>query len=85
MVLNCLYIYKYISVLFLYTIGDRMRLNDTTCWCCVCNVQLAPMEGRILWDDDYFRNYCKPHATELLEARKQRKSKKKNAGITPMF
>jgi hypothetical protein len=43
------------------------------------------MEGRILWDDDYFRNYCKPHATELLEARKQRKSKKKNAGITPMF
>jgi hypothetical protein len=43
------------------------------------------MEGRILWDEGFFRTFCKLHAEELLQARKQRKRNKKNAGITPMF
>jgi hypothetical protein len=62
-----------------------MRLNDTVCWCCVCNVQLAAMEGRILKDQGFFRNYCKPHGAQLLEGRAARRLQKKNSGTDPMF
>lgn len=62
-----------------------MRLNDTACFCCKCHTQLRAMEGRVLWDEGFFRTFCKLHAEELLSARKQRKLKKKNVGITPMF
>ena len=62
-----------------------MRLNDTASWCCKCNKQLEKMEGRVLWDEGYFRTFCRFHADELLGARAQRRLKKKNAGIKPMF
>ena len=66
------------------------KLDEIKAKVCINESRLIALEkgtngSRILWDDDYFRNYCKPHATELLEARKQRKSKKKNFGIKPMF
>lgn len=62
-----------------------MRLNDTASFCCKCHAQLRAMEGRVLWDEGFFRTFCKLHAEELLHARQQRKRNKKNAGITPMF
>jgi len=62
-----------------------MRPNDRVDWCCMCGVQLAKMEGRILKDQGFFRTFCRLHGAELLEARAARRLQKKNSGTDPML
>lgn len=62
-----------------------MKRNETFTTCTLCHLALRPAEGRILWDEGFYRTFCMQHAEELLATRATRRLKKKNAGIIPMF
>ena len=62
-----------------------MTPNDRRSKCSVCDVKLEINEGRRLWNEGFFRDFCRPCGQQLLDARAARRAKKKVVGMKPLF